>query len=149
MRYVVKKRKPGAVKHLSPEAWLRRYAKYWVKDYETRIVPKMARQVAHNRLANHVNDYLISADWFVIRTHDEYHTPIEAGVCDMIALRGGHALLLEFKVVHDKLKPKQIQFRDCARRHGYEVVEVRSLEDVIGAIHAPGVAGNAARGDAT
>lgn len=82
MGYVMGKRKPGAVRHLSPQAWLRRYAKHLVNDWETRVVPQMRREAAHNRLANQVHDYLLSADWFVIRTHDSRHTPIEAGVCD-------------------------------------------------------------------
>lgn len=143
----VTKRKPGAAKHLSPETWLRRYAKEHVNDRK-RVATQMMMNVAHNRLANQVYEYLVSSDWFVIRTHDERQVPIEAGICDMIALRAGHTLLLELKAGRDKLKPKQIQFRDRARRHGYDVVEVRSLEDVIGAIRAVGGTGNAAGEDA-
>lgn len=131
---VVKRQSPAAVRHLSPEAWLRRYGKGRQASFTRREVRILMQNRAHSLLVLQTHDYLTLHGWLVIRTHGSKQVPVEAGVCDMVALRGGHTLLLELKVGHDRLKPKQIQFRDRARAHGYEVIEVRSLEDVIAAI---------------
>ena len=56
----------------------------------------------------------------------------EPGVSDLVLLRAGRAVFVEVKVGRDKLQPAQIAFRDQVVRQGFEFIEARSLEDVIG-----------------
>jgi hypothetical protein len=54
----------------------------------------------------------------------------EAGLPDIMAVKGGRLLCVEVKAGKDRLSPAQVSFLDLARVHGALVCVAHSLEDV-------------------
>lgn len=111
------------------------------------------RETTEAELQSAVIDLLRKAGYLVIRhnsggTYDRRGRYVQfyhihgadkpgSGLPDILALRGGHCLMLEIKRRTGKPSDVQEQFREYAAQHGVTVAVVRSVEDVMPLIRPP------------
>lgn len=75
-------------------------------------------------------DFLRLDRWFVLN-FSRHDCPDIAGISDILALREGRYIWIEFKRSGNCQQSKQVEFERAIKDHGGEYVVVRSLDELV------------------